>query len=76
MKSENDDNIKPKKLKIEYYNENLDYLNEIILDLNNAIVITNNNFVDYLLYELNNNIYSKKISLYDFYSKYIIKKFK
>ena len=55
INSEN--NINPKKCKIEY---DFNYLSEEINDLNNAIVITNNNFVDCLLYELNHNIMVRK----------------
>ena len=46
---------------MEYYNKkNLNYLKENKSDLNDAIVITNNNFVDYLLYELNHNFIIRK----------------
>ena len=48
---------KLKKCKIEYLNKNINYLEEEDnCDLNNAIVVTNNNFVDYLLFELNHNL--------------------
>ena len=40
--------------------KNFNYLKEEINDLNNAIVITNNNFVDYLLYSVNNKIIIRK----------------
>ena len=40
--------------------KNFNYLKEEINDLNNSIVITNNNFIDYLLYELNHNIIIRK----------------
>ena len=52
--------INPKKCKIEYQNKNFNYLEEDINDLNNAIVITDKNFVDYLLYEFNHNIIIRK----------------
>ena len=49
-----------KKCKIEYLNKSINYLEEDNCDLNNAIVITNNNFVDYLLYVFNHNIIVRK----------------
>ena len=56
-----ENNINPKKCKIEYHNKNsLNYLEEKKIDLNNSIVITNKNFVDCLLYELNHNIIIRK----------------
>ena len=54
------DNSENKKFKIEYQNQNFKYLEEYNCDLNNAVVITNNNFVDYLLYDFNNNIIIRK----------------
>ena len=60
-KAENMKSIK-KKCKIEYHTFNKEkYLKEENkYDINNALVITNNNFVDYLLYEFNNNIIIRK----------------
>ena len=52
--------IKSKKCKIEYQNVTFEYLEEYNCDLNNAVVITNNNFVDYLLCEINHNIIIRK----------------
>ena len=60
-KNEENEIIKPKICEIKYQNNiNYKYLEEDKGDLNNAIVVTNNNFVDYLLYQINNFIIIRK----------------
>ncbi len=52
--------IKSKKCKIEYQNVTFKYLEEDNCKLDNAIIVTNNNLVDYLLYEMSNFIIIRK----------------
>ena len=60
IKGDKNEIIKPKKCKIEYNKFNIYLKEDNNNDLNNAIVITNNNFVDYLLYAINHYIIVRK----------------
>ena len=57
---ENNDNILPKICKINYFEYSINNYLEKKSNLNNAIVITNNHFVDFLLYEMNHYIILRK----------------
>ena len=57
---DNQNNILSKKCKIKYQNVNFKCLEEDNCILDNAIIVTNNNLVDYLLYEMSNYIIIRK----------------